>query len=132
MEIPKHAISPFRLFEVKKEYDMRQERIDNGCVLNPEIGSYVKINPKEAFLCTTGREFNHGGSSNPLYIKYSSGSMSMDAILQDIYFLSCLAYTKPDDCSRYPITIKITDRRINTLGSPYDEEYLDILKSVNI
>lgn len=132
VEIPKHAISPFRLFEVKREYDMRQERTDNGCVLNPEIGSYVKINPKEAFLCTTGREFNHGGSSNPLYIKYSSGSMSMDSILQDIYFLSCLAYTKPDDCSRYPVTIKITDRRINTLGSPYDEEYLDILKSVNI
>ncbi|WP_133248533.1 argonaute/piwi family protein [Pedobacter yonginense] len=132
VEIPKHSISPFRLFDVTKEYDIKQQRVDNGLVLNPEIGSYVKINPKEAFLCTTGREFSHGGSSNPLYVKYSSGTLSLDNILQDIYFLSCLAYTKPDDCSRYPVTIKITDRRINTLGSPYDEEYLDILKSVNI
>lgn len=129
IEMPKHSIIPFRLFEITAQYDIYRERNDNNFVLNPEIGSYVIMNSKEAFLCTTGREFNHGGSSNPLYVKYSSGIMPFDSILKDLYYLSCLAYTKPDDCSRYPITIKITDRRINTLGSNFDLEQLEILKS---
>lgn len=130
VEIPKHSMTPFRIFDVAKDYDIFQVTRENGdLVLNPEIGTWVPINDHEAYLCTTGREFEHGGSSNPLYIKYSSGIMTLEQIVEDIYFLSCLAYTKPDDCSRYPITIKITDRRINTLGSEFDFEALDILKS---
>jgi hypothetical protein len=132
LEIPKHSIVPFRLFEVIEAFDMRKVLSDNGKVLNPEIGSYVTINKREAFLCTTGREFRHQGTSIPLYIKYHSGGMDFDKLLQDLYYLSCLAYTKPDDCSRFPITIKITDRRINTLGSDFDLESLDILKSVHL
>jgi hypothetical protein len=129
IEIPKHSIIPFRLFEVTKDYDIYKEKSDNRAVLNPQIGSFVLVNKKEAFLCTTGREFHHGGSSNPLYIKYESGDMKLENILEDLYFLSCLAFTKPDDCSRFPITIKITDRRINTLGSNFELEELDILRS---
>jgi len=131
LEIPKHSIVPFRLFDVTSKFDIRSVRTDNGKVVNPEIGSYVMINRREAFLCTTGREFKHQGTSIPLYIKYNSGEMEFEKLLQDLYYLSCLAYTKPDDCSRFPITIKITDRRINTLGSDFDFESLDILKSVH-
>lgn len=129
VEIPKHSLVPFRVFDIVREYDVYRQEQDNGYTLNPEIGSWVKMNEKEAFLCTTGREFNHKGSSIPLYIKYESGSLKIEDVLEDIFFLSCLAYTKPDDCSRYPLTIKITDRRINTLGSNFDLESLDILKS---
>ncbi len=131
VEIPKHSIFQLRLFEVLKEYDVLNTQNDSDCVLNPEIGSWVKINNKEAFLCTTGREFNHNGSSNPLYIKFPYGNMDIEKILEDIYYLSCLAYTKPDDCSRYPLTIKITDRRINILGSEFDIEALDVLKTIH-
>lgn len=131
VEIPKHSILRLRLFEVINDYDVLKTEYDNDCVLNPEIGSWVKVNDKEAFLCTTGREFNHSGSSNPLYIKYSFGDMNIEQILEDIYFLSCLAYTKPDDCSRYPLTIKITDRRINIIGSDFNSEALDILKTIH-
>lgn len=129
VEIPKHSITPFRLFEVLRNYDIYKESRDNGKVLNPEIGSYTILNNKEAFLCTTGREFRHGGSSNPLYIKYESGGMKLEDILEDIYFLSCLAYTKPDDCSRFPLTIKITDRKINNQGSTFDTDSFNMLKS---
>lgn len=132
VEIPKHSIYPFRLFEVLKEYDLIAIKQDNNGVLNPQVGSYTIINSGEAFICTTGREFKRDGTSNPLYVKYNEGSMSFKEILEDIYYLSCLAYTKPDDCSRYPLTIKITDRRINTLGSEYDEEELEILKAEHI
>jgi hypothetical protein len=132
IEIPKSSIVPFRLFDVVEEFDAIVTENDNGKVLNPKIGSVVKINKREAFLCTTGREFAKDGTSNPLYIKYNYGDLEFDKILEDIYYLSCLAYTKPDDCSRFPLTIKITDRRINTLGSNYDSEALDILKYSNI
>lgn len=130
VEIPKHSTIPFRLFDIKQEFDIYKQKSDNGYVLNPEIGTYCILNKREAFLCTTGREFNHGGSSNPLYMKYNSGFMEIEEILEDIYSLSCLAYTKPDDCSRFPITIKITDRRINILGSEYDNQQLDVLKAI--
>lgn len=131
LEIPKHSMVPFRLFDVTAPFDINKERQDNGKVLNPEIGSYVMINKREAFLCTTGREFSHQGTSIPLFIKYTYGEMDFNLLLQDLYHLSCLAYTKPDDCSRFPLTIKITDRRINTLGSEFDLESLDILRSVH-
>ncbi|MBN7818063.1 argonaute/piwi family protein [Algoriphagus pacificus] len=131
LEIPKHSIVPFRLFDVIEKFDIKTQRKDNGKVLNPEIGSYVMINKYEAFLCTTGREFRHQGTSIPLYVKYNSGAMDFEKLLEDLYQLSCLAYTKPDDCSRLPVTIKITDRRINTIGSDFDLESLDILKSVH-
>lgn len=131
-EIPKYSIIPFRLFQIMEEYQVLSEKVDKGHVLNPEIGSWTSFGNKDAFICTTGREFSHSGSSKPLYVKFESGSMSFEHILEDIYFLSCLAFTKPDDCSRYPLTIKITDRRINTLGSNFDFESLDILKSENL
>lgn len=131
VEIPKHSILQLRLFEVLKQYDILNSQYDDDSVLNPEIGSWVKISDREACLCTTGREFIHNGSSNPLYIKFPYGNMGIEQILEDVYYLSCLAYTKPDDCSRYPLTIKITDRRINILGSDFDMEALDVLKTIH-
>lgn len=131
LEIPKYSIIPFRLFDVLEKFDLRTERKDNGKVLNPEIGSYVVLNDQDAYLCTTGREFKHQGTSIPLYIKYHSGQMQFESLIEDLFYLSSLAYTKPDDCSRFPITIKITDRRINTLGSEFDLESLDVLRTIN-
>lgn len=129
VEIPKQSVVPFRLFDVIGDFDVIRTNSDNGKVLNPKIGSWVKMNDNEAYICTTGREFRRNGSSHPLFIKYESGGMEIEKVIEDIYFLSCLAYTKPDDCSRYPITIKITDRRINTLGSDFNFEELEIRKS---
>ncbi len=132
VEIPKHSIVPFRIFEPLKQYDILNTASDNGNTLNPEIGSWLKVNDREAFLCTTGREFSHDGTTNPLFVKIESGSITIEEILEDLFFLSCLPYTRPEDCSRSPLTIKITDRRINNLGSDYDSEALEILKSENI
>lgn len=132
VEIPKHAIMPFRLFESLERFDVLNTKDDNGKVLNPEIGSWVKKTPLEAFVCTTGKEFARGGTSNPLYVKIAAGSLPIEHVAEDLYFLSCLPYNRPEDCSRYPLTIKVTDRRINYLGSDYDSEALEILKTENI
>jgi hypothetical protein len=132
VEIPKHAVIPYRMFEATGNYDVLAVADDNGHTLNPEIGSWEKLNDREAFLCTTGREFTRDGTSNPLFVKIESGPMPVEEILEDIFFLSCLPYTRPEDCSRFPLTIKITDRRINNMGSGFDFEALEILKSENL
>lgn len=131
VEIPKKSKVPFRLFDVTESFDIWTEHKDNGKVLNPRMGTYTIINELEAYVCTTGREFNKKGTSKPLYVRYDSGSMPFKDVLEDIYFLSHLAYTKPDDCSRNPITIKMTDRRINLLGSPYNSQKVNLMKSIN-
>jgi hypothetical protein len=131
IEIPKHTMASYRMFEPAFGYDIIKSEESNGGTLNPEIGSWLTLNSRQALLCTTGREFNRNGSSNPLFVNYASGSMSFENILEDLYYLSTLAYTKPDDCSRLPLTLRLTDRKINNLGSEFDFEALEIQKSVN-
>lgn len=131
VEIPKKSKIPFRIFDVKDRYDVLKVKKDNGSALNPRMGTYTILNEKEGYVCTTGREFPKGGTVNPLYVRYHHGSMPFKDILNDIYFLSHLAYTKPDDCSRTPLTIKITDRKINLLGSKYEEARMKLLQVLN-
>ncbi|AEI52168.1 hypothetical protein [Runella slithyformis] len=131
VEIPKHSIFSLRLFDVVNDFNIQQTKNDNGQVKNPKIGSWLKISTTEGFICTTGREFRRKGSTHPLYIKKVFGAMDMEQILQDIFYLSVLAFTKPDDCSRNPLTIKMTDRLINDYGEQFDEakyERAEILK----
>ena len=125
VEIPKKSAIPFKLFEVIQNGDQRVE------VFNPQIGSYFFLNKSEAFLCTTGREFNRPGTSNPLYVKYNSGSLSFEKVLEDIYALSTLAFSRPEDCTRFPITIKITDRKLSEVASEFNEEELNELLEEN-
>jgi hypothetical protein len=120
VEIPKHSTFSLRLFDVNFEYDVLKTSSNNNVVKNPKIGSWFKQNENEGFVCTTGREFRHQGSSKPLYVKKSCGPMGLRELLADIFFLSTLAFTKPDDCSRNPLTIKMTDRLINDYGEQYD------------
>jgi argonaute-like protein implicated in RNA metabolism and viral defense len=131
VELPKQSTTAFRLFEVTP-YDVIQTQADNRALLNPEVGSWVPFNDHEGFVCTTGREFRHKGTSLPLYVKVAHGDMPLETVLRDIYYLSTLAYTKPDDCSRDPLTIKMTDRRINEYGGKYDNENFNLLKELNL
>lgn len=132
VELPKQSTTAFRLFEEMTPYDVIQTSTDNQALLNPQVGSWVPFNDREGFVCTTGREFRHKGTSSPLYVKVAHGDMSLETVLRDIYYLSTLAYTKPDDCSRDPLTIKMTDRRINEYGGHYDNENFNLLKELNL
>lgn len=132
VELPKQSTTAFRLFEETAPYDVLQTWTDNRTLLNPQIGSWVAFSGCEGFICTTGREFRHKGTSMPLYVKIAHGTMPIEAVLRDIYYLSALAYTKLDDCSRDPLTIKMTDRRINEYGGHYDAEEFNLLKELNL
>ncbi len=95
---------------------------------NPKIGSYWIVNDKRAYICTTGKEFHRGGTSNSLLVKKIFGQMDFSCILQDIFFLCSLAYTKPDDCSRIPMSIKVLDIHLQDRASKYNKDaYANLL-----
>lgn len=131
VEIPKNSVASLRLYEITSEYNIFETKNDNNAVKNPKIGSWFTVNQNEGFVATTGREFKHRGSSKPLYIKRALGEMSIEALLKDVYWLSTLAHSKPDDCSRNPLTISYADKLINDFGGGYDEEEYDEKKSMH-
>jgi argonaute-like protein implicated in RNA metabolism and viral defense len=119
VEIPKKSATPFRVFEVTT----RPGGQDTAS--NPQIGSYYMLTASDGYVCTTGREFYHPGTSNPLHVKYIEGSMSFPKILEDVYALTCLAWTRPEDCTRNPIILKLADIRLREHAGGYDEDALE-------
>ncbi|MBN1618756.1 hypothetical protein JW887_05460 [Candidatus Dojkabacteria bacterium] len=118
LEISKTSLAPVRLFE--------SEKIGQSFVIrNPQIGSYYIQDSNEAFICTTGRPFERPGTVDPLHVKLVTGDMDIVECLRDVFFLSSLAWTKPDDCSRYPITIRLADRFLTEVAGDYDIDLLN-------
>jgi hypothetical protein len=117
LEISKSAPASLRLFNV----------IDKSgrplLVENPQVGCYY-INNNDGYICSTGKPFLRRGTAQPLHIKYIEGELPFNLCLEDIYYLTSLTWTKPDECSRYPITTKINDRRLSEDASEYDEDKL--------
>ena len=127
LEIPKKSFMSVRFFGIKWN-----EKEQKPAYENPPNGLHFYLND-EAFLCTTGREFKHDGTSNPLYVKFCYGEMIKEELLMDLFKLTTLAFTKPDDCSRFPLTIKINDIKLNELASDYNEDALkNLLEESNI
>jgi len=118
VEIPKTSPAPVRFF------DVNQVSGHQTFVYNPQVGSYYVTSSQDAFVSTTGRPFLRQGSANPLHIKYLEGDMSFESILEDVYALSCLAWTQPEGCTRYPVTIKLTDIRLREHAGAYNEDAL--------
>lgn len=118
LEISKTEPAPLRLFEVTQRAGAPTH------VSNPQVGCYYIVTASDAYLCTTGRPFHHPGTSKPLHVRYLEGGLPFEACLEDIYRLTVLAWTKPDDCSRVPITIRMTDRALGEDATEYDEEAL--------
>ncbi len=118
LEISKTSPVPIRFFDVTKKWDDFE-------VKNPQVGCYHIIDDRDAYLCTTGKAFFHPGTTRPLHIRYVDGDMPFEDCLRDVYYLTALTWTRPEDCTRDPITIKLTDRRLGEDASEYDEEAID-------
>lgn len=126
VEISKSSPAPLRLFE-REIRSGGQEFIQN-----PQVGTYALLNSRDGYICSTGREFNHLGTANPLHVKYVEGSLPLAQILEDVYAQTCLAWTRPEDCSRYPITIKLSDIRLKEHAGGYDEDALEFGDEVDL
>ncbi|MGD0061701.1 MAG: hypothetical protein ABSD58_20020 [Verrucomicrobiia bacterium] len=116
VEIPKTSPVALRLF------DLSSTDYGGPHVQNPQVGNYYVLNASEGFICTTGRAFRHGGTAKPLHVVRKSGSMTIEDCLDDVFALSCLAWTRPEDCSRDPITTKLNDRWLGEDGAEHKEE----------
>lgn len=114
LEIKKSAAIPLRLYGVMR-------RGEKTVIRNPGHGDYLILG-EDGFVCNTGWPFEHRGTNAPLHVHYSEGTLPFQDCLEDIFWLSCLAFTKPDDCSRVPLSLRLIDRRLRDEASEYDED----------
>lgn len=122
IEISKSAPVRLRLFELS----YRNDEYTDPYVENPQIGTYMILNSNEAYLCSTGRAFKMPGTVRPLHVRHIMGSLSIEECLEDVFYLTCLPWTKPDGVMRNPITIKLIDRFLAEEATDYDDDALDI------
>ncbi len=115
LEIAKSSGAIVRLFEV-----------DDGpkgkFVQNPQVGTYFVADAENAYLCATGRAFPRPGTVQPLHVRQVEGPLPLRDALEDVFALTSLAWTRPEDCTRYPITIKLNDRFLGEDATEYDAE----------
>jgi len=111
------SVVPLRLFGARTFPDTQKEIIGN-----PTIGTYIKLNQSEAFLCNTGYPYQHSGTTKPIHVVKIDGPMPFDKILEDIFFLANLTWTKIDDCCRDPLSIKMNDIRLREIAGDYDAD----------
>jgi len=122
LEIKKTSRVPLRMFERSTPEGGMREWIEN-----PMIGK-CRIFDDTAFVCTTGRPYKYPGTTKPLQITKIGGKMEFKLLLQDVFSLANLTWTKPDACSRLPISVKMTDIRLREIAGEYDEDMLKYLE----
>lgn len=115
LEVRKTSMLPLRF------YDVNWKSNDNRTVRNPEVGDH-EVFGDEGFVCTTGYPFKRSGTVRPLQVRHLEGNLTLEQCMEDIFRLSCLAFTKPDDCSRVPLTLRLLDRRLRDEAGQYDED----------
>lgn len=118
LEIHKKSEVPFRLFDVFKQ-DRGKDK-----TWNPQVGYFYIANQQNGYVCSTGRAFPRKGTVNPLHVKYIKGEIDFEICLEDVYYLTILTWTNPRDCSREPITIKLTDRHLFEEAGEYNANQL--------
>jgi hypothetical protein len=123
VEIAKSSLVPLRLYEVLADSGGRRS------VENPQVGTYFLAGPSDGYLCVTGRAFPRPGTVQPLHVRRVEGSLSLEQCLEDVYALTTLAWTRPEDCTRHPITLKLTDRRLGEDAGEYDSDAYEFEES---
>lgn len=123
LEIPKTSRARLRLF------DVTQNARERAWVENPQVGCYWLVDQNDAYVCSTGRAFPRRGTVRPLHVRYVGGQLPFGDCLEDLYSLTTLTWTRPEDCTRNPITIKLTDRRLGEDASEYDADALEFHES---
>jgi hypothetical protein len=121
VEISKSSPASLRLIEVILE------KGKPPIVQNPEMGLYYPVDVSEAYLCTTGWPMfgDEFGTVRPLHLHVVEGPLSLEACSEDVFAYSMLAWTRPEGCTRYPITIKLCDRILQDYAGEFNEDDLE-------
>lgn len=113
LEIKKTSPATVRFFDI--DYTKDGER-----VYNPIVGTWLNLSDGEGFVGTTGEPFRRQGTAHPLHVVRRRGVLPMDACLRDVFQLTCLSWSSPDNGIRVPITIKLCDRVLFEDAADYD------------
>jgi len=116
VEVHKHNSVPMRLVS----WDEKSNQLFKPC-----IGKAVVMTQDEGYVCTTGEPFSRPGTPRPLRIVRAYGAMPIEHCMQDIFSLTNLTWTRPEDCSRFPITIRLADKFLADEKTEYDEDELE-------
>jgi len=119
LEIRTTSRVPFRLLNVTTSPGTQKEMI-----YNPTIGTYALLSENDSFVCNTGPPYEHQGTTKPLHVVKVEGPHALERLLEDVFYLSNLTWTKIDDCSRQPLSIKMTDIRLREFAGEYDADAL--------
>ncbi len=117
LELHKRSSIPLRLFQPSPG-------VNGASVQRPQIGTAWIASAEEAFVCTTGAPFAHPGTPSPLQVFRAYGTLPIEMCAEDVFRLSTLAWSRPEDCSRYPVTLKLADRFLADEAAEYDEDVL--------
>lgn len=118
IEISKTPMTPMRFFKASTTYGSQYETINN-----PQIGTYRIFN-EYAFICTTGQPYKLPGTAAPLQVTKIEGDMKWNEVLEDVFALSNLTWTKVDSCLKLPISIKMTDITLREVAGDYNQDAL--------
>ena len=118
-ELGKTTPAPLRFFQVDPSHGKKQR------IHNPGVGEWMALTEDEGFVCTTGWPLLPAGTARPLHVTRAAGAMSIEVALRDIFRLSCLSWTRPESCSRLPVSLKLCDTFLKDEGAEHDED--DIL-----
>ena len=122
VEIGKHSNISLRLFDVKRQSS------GSDLVRNPKVGQYFVPTSTDGYVVATGFPFAREGTVLPLHIRKVEGSMPIEHVLEDVFRLTNLTWSRPEDCTRYPITIKLNDRRLFEDAGQYEENEVELIE----
>jgi hypothetical protein len=125
LEVVKSSPAAIRLFDISG--DLARIRVEN-----PQVGYYWIATETDGYLCSTGRPFLRNGTVRPLHVRFVEGTIPFELCLEDLYYLTALAWTRPEDCTRYPVTIKLNDRRLGDDASEYDQDALEFSETEQV
>ena len=116
VEVHKTTKTPVRFFET---VSVPGSQVD--VVTNPRIGTYLPLFDN-AYLATTGLPYGFPGTAKPIQLIKTRGKMPLEKISEDLFCLSNLTWTRVEDCSRVPISIKMTDIRLREVAGDYNRD----------
>jgi len=115
----------FGVVEIQKSQSVRLRlvaQLDSGQLANAQVGSYYLLGKDSAVLLSTGFPAHIPGTADPIVAHMVFGDLDIVGVLKDIYWLTTLAWTKPDSVQRQPVTIKLADDWLEAVAAKTSED----------
>ncbi|MCZ8354678.1 MAG: hypothetical protein O9340_08080 [Cyclobacteriaceae bacterium] len=93
---------------------------DYRALENPDCGTYFILNGKDAFIFNTGRPYSVPGSSKPIHVSLTWGSIDFEKAIEDVFRLTQITFSSPDRPTSLPLPLKLIDTLIRDVAHEYD------------